>query len=994
MLANLIKYKASITLIQNSSVQFLDFGLNPLTDSPYSGRFVRQSVNGPLLRLDHDIISGHFTLPSKHSVGPEILKPELTISLEHSLKVLDNVWLPLPFLRFNSPRSFLKSPENWARVQIKRLLTPDSEGNTLRVCIAFDTKVHADNSTTSQLALTTRDVRDGACFALAWHSHEVAGFLDQTWVDGWLREVFTHHAIHNEDRSNYEINSALKAFEYQAHFLNILEMLGTQLLVPEVQVVMATSSTPSVAVDLILDIGNTHTCGILLEDHGEHNNGLQQSAELQIRSLSEPQVISDPLFTSRLEFSEAKFGKHHFSMESGRSDAFVWPSFARVGDEAQILATQRLGLEGASGISSPRRYLWDDTPTQQLWYFSQSSGKHQREPRAVALPLMNLMNDGGQPLHNLPLEERLPVFSPNYSRSSLMTIMLCELLAHALAQINSVGHRQSMGQPLAPRQLRHLILTLPSAMPKQEREIFRLRVQEAVKLVWKALQWQTDDDENINQFHTPSNSIFSGVPLPDVQIDWDEATCGQLVWLYNEVINNYSGQTQVFFQSMMRPDRLLTKNEPAGKTLRVASIDIGGGTTDMAITQYQLDEGVASNVKITPRLLFREGFNVAGDDMLLDIIQHCVLPALQNALKRAGIVDVEQVMKKLFGDADLDGSRSILRQQTTLQLFIPLGHAILTIWEKSDSLDNCEFFAGRFGEFLTQKPTQNVMNYISQTVQPLLPVGCVDFDILEVPLLVELDTLKDALLGGKFSLTAPLQSLSEVISHYCCDILLVTGRPSCFPGVQALLRYLQPVPINRIVWLDKYQIHECFPFGRQGLVVNPKSTAALGAMLCWLAIDLRLPGFNFKAADIQAYSTIRYLGVLDGPHTLTEANVWYADIDLDDSTALLPDTLTFSVRGDICLGFRQLANARWPATPLYLLKIITPELSRSIASDGVLLVQLQYNPHNSGFSLAQTIMQDGSPVPDGAVQLKLNTLANCYNSTHHYWIDSGSVYFK
>ncbi len=29
--------------------------------------------------------------------------------------------------------------------------------------------------------------------------------------------------------------------------------------------------------------------------------------------------------------------------------------------------------------------------------------------------------------------------------------------------------------------------------------------------------------------------------------------------------------------------------------------------------------------KITPHLLFREGFKVAGDDLLLDIIQRCVL---------------------------------------------------------------------------------------------------------------------------------------------------------------------------------------------------------------------------------------------------------------------------------------------------------------------------------------------------------------------------------
>ena len=83
----------------------------------------------------------------------------------------------------------------------------------------------------------------------------------------------------------------------------------------------------------------------------------------------------------------------------------------------------------------------------------------------------------------------------------------------------------------------------------------------------------------------------------------------------------------------------------------MASIDIGGGTTDMAITHYQLDDGSGNNVKITPQLLFREGFKVAGDDTLLDVIQRYVLPALQTQLQKSGIADASQLMASLFGDS-------------------------------------------------------------------------------------------------------------------------------------------------------------------------------------------------------------------------------------------------------------------------------------------------------------------------------------------------------
>lgn len=83
-------------------------------------------------------------------------------------------------------------------------------------------------------------------------------------------------------------------------------------------------------------------------------------------------------------FQKRVLASKHFSVESGREDAFVWPSIVRVGDEARKLAMQRLGTEGNSGISSPRRYLWDETPVVQDWRFSQMNSKTQREPLATA----------------------------------------------------------------------------------------------------------------------------------------------------------------------------------------------------------------------------------------------------------------------------------------------------------------------------------------------------------------------------------------------------------------------------------------------------------------------------------------------------------------------------------------------------------------------------------------------------------------------------------
>ncbi|QLA68121.1 virulence factor SrfB [Enterobacter pasteurii] len=978
MLINLPIYKSDVTLISNSGIQFLDFGLRA---GSQSGHFVRQSANGPLLRLDYDVIPGKFTLPAEGGSAPEIVRPESIISLAQSLQVFDNVWLPLPFLRVYGLGRFGKGPDNWARVMIRHLETPDDAGHTLRVCLAFDTNAYPNDSEMSKLAPSTEDVRNGIPFSLAWRNADIADFLDQTWVDGWLRELFIHHANAQADRSANEIVHALKLFEYQAHFLNVLEMLGTQLAIPTITFSIETAQSPVIPVDLVLDIGNSHTCGVLIEDHGSENNGLTQCSELQIRSLSSPYNVNQPLFSSRIEFNEARFGKQHFSVESGRDSAFVWPSIVRIGDEAHYFAIGRTGSEGKSGISSPRRYLWDDTPAREPWRFSQNNS----EPLATAYPMTTLINDHGQPLYSLPLDDRLPVFTPYYSPASLMTQMLCELLAHSVMQINSVASRQAMGNRNCPRQLRQLILTLPSAMPVQERELFQQRMQEAVALVWKAMGWHPKDDD------FPSSAYLAKcvIPAPRITTDWDEASCGQLVWLYNEVRTSYAGNVSSLFRAWARPDRQPAEGEKEGGSLRVALIDIGGGTMDLAITHYTLDNGVGSNTKISPRLLFLEGFKVAGDDILLDIIQRHLIPAMQEYLQHCGIKNPRKVLQQLFGEYRGQNDRSTERQQAVLQLLIPLGQAVLSLWEKHNPHDIQNILISSFGKLLTKMPTTATLKYIEQVVTSST-YGVTHFNVLDTPLSISFSMLNIAVLAGQHTVSAPLMALCEAIEYHCCDVLLVSGRPACLPGIQMLLRRHQPVPASRIVWMHNYTSEENFPFIRNNRIYNPKSTAATGAALFHLACGLRLPDFNINTAPIRVFSTLRYLGELDSRNRLREENIWFAFTAGEKANeSERAAEMYFPLRRDTRLGFRQLDNPRWPASPLYTLKINSPELAKELAGDGILYVQFRQGREGRGIMLADAWLQDGKKVPTGQLSLSLNTLTH-----NQYWIDSGSVYPK
>ena len=69
-----------------------------------------------------------------------------------------------------------------------------------------------------------------------------------------------------------------------------------------------------------------------------------------------------------------------------------------------------------------------------------------------------------------------------------------------------------------------------------------------------------------------------------------------------------------------------------GRSLRVASIDIGGGTTDLMVSTFTRPQGDL----IVPKQEFRESFKVAGDDVLQRVIVTTVIPALERALQAAG----------------------------------------------------------------------------------------------------------------------------------------------------------------------------------------------------------------------------------------------------------------------------------------------------------------------------------------------------------------------
>ena len=982
-LARLPSYPSPTTLIARSGIQFLDFGFDPARLKTREWGFHDTTSAGSvddLVQLDFDDVRGQYEVVENGR--RRAAEPNLVVTAKDAIAPFIDKWVPVPFLQMRPNNQFREGPADWARIRVVDLEARygegfrDEQGNRYRCVLAFDTGLIAEAEGRAYLAPSSKDVTAGALFALAPQQRANHWLLRQGWIGQWLEELFRE--LHPRATAE-EIDSDIKQKpqESTARYLAFLGLLAEAVHFPPIKLV-GDAERPgrgAIEVDLVLDVGNSRTCGLLIEAAGELGINLNDSYELALRDLSHPECVHAKPFESRVEFAQAWFGKNHLSRLGGRADAFVWPTMTRVGPEATRLAARRRGTEGNTGMSSPKRYLWDEEAQAREWRVNIAYAQDQTAMPAAAGPMAQLINQKGEPLHLVEPEadsaDHLPVFEPLYSRSSIMTFSLSEVLLQALTLMNSPQQRGRRAHAETPRRLRRIVLTLPTGMPLAERLIFRKRAEAARDLVWMMMGWKLDD---------------AAAPPPRVLTDWDEASCTQLVYLYTEVARNFGGDARRFFQIAHKPRPKATDG-----SLVIASIDVGGGTTDLIINSYRL-EGAGTSVTLFPEQKFREGFNVAGDDILLRVVQAHVLPPIEAAMRTAGIANPSDLMAELVG-GDRGGEDVIqrnLRQQFALQIAHPIALEFLRAAETYDPTSGVitaeprpydSFFPGG------GKPSQEVVTFVNDAVRKR---GAKDFDLkaTEFPIdLVELDKTVRA------EMARVLAPLAEIVHAYDCDVLLLSGRPSRLPGIRALLMELLPLPPERVIALHEYRVGAWYPFRDARLrVEDPKTTVAVGAMIAALA-QSQLPDFSFRSDLLRSKSIARFIGKLDGGGRLQKEDLVYRDVDLDNREYELPE-ISFEFRGPMWLGARQLDLVRWPAARLYALEFAKPEYAERHARETpfkIALSRVKPKDKDSGdverFRLRQVTNRDGRAVALDRLTLRLQTLPR----REGYWLDTGML---
>lgn len=879
---------------------------------------------------------------------------EYTVSQNDALAPFLNRWVPVPFIAHpahNAEQSdldpeFRYGPTNWARVRVVQ----DAGGTSYTAVFAFDTAVDrrpvVDESAQAQVFTTPLEMHLGAAWEFSFVSRYdlVSWFLHKPdanaedggghdwgeWARKWVTQCLDDYRLARYRGRASRSGEDNGKHEALARYLTFLEVLQKAARPPKLRFIREDADTRPVDVELVLDIGNSRTHGILIERLPNQDTvDLATSYTLSIRDLQQPEILYKGAFESDVELFEAQFGEEHLSRLSGRASAFIWPSAVRLGPEAARIRQAQEGNEVFSGLSSPKRYLWDVRTRVQEWRFPQKQYKNDTPP-LVARQLRNKLNARGDVLGDIPKNRGLyqrvngridetRSRRMTYSRSSFYSFMMAEVVCQAIVQINCPDRREQRQQSALPRRLSRIILTLPSSTPVREQMLMKLRTDAAIELLWDQMGWVVEDPKTLRR--------DDRVPRPHIQVAWDEASCVQTVWLYGEIARKFGGRMGSFFALKGRERQQPLhdgKMGPIRPSLRVASVDVGGGTTDLMITTYYPEGDVA----LDPVQNFREGYRVAGDDILKAVLEGVVVESIARKLEWAGLAEPQHLLRRLLGAdrADMTQQERHARRQFVNQVLRPVGLGLLQAYEQHEVDTPSRVEQRSIAAFLKPGAASDdaelpvhprVLAYL---LDPVREKGLPDFPLGAVEVPIDFDQLAGIVrrvLGGVFG------SVAEALHCMDPDVVLLSGRPTRLPVVADMLMERLGVAPDRVVMMHQYTPGSWYPISgdaKAGRIGDPKTTSAVGGMLCALS-ERELTNFTLFTQRLQLKSTANYIGELKNDNFMPQDKVIFDAKDLENGSV---QSKEFDFLAKMRLGSRQLPYDRWIASPLYLVRLEKP----------------------------------------------------------------------
>ena len=741
-----------------------------------------------------------------------------------------NVWLPIPYFEYNNLMRFKIGPYNWARMKI----IPDSSNNKKwNVVIAFDTKTGYTSSPSydnayEETPFFASDFENQKTFGFCADESKLFQFCSpdgkSEWVDKYIMKLFEGHSKFAEIKRHFK-------FTYLAYYVYLLSVLKENMQFPDV-VLYKDKDKPRQNVTLVVDVGNSKTTAILYE------KDLAPTPMLRLNNFSDPSKYSDEPFDMHIAFQKADFGDILTN-----SKQFGYPSFIRLGEEAKYLIynskNNNITSEVLTTCSSPKRYLWDDKKRKYEWEYISLKDNFSANGRNNNPIWINGVSEqlNGDGTINYGVNQGYSN-EKCYSRKSLMSFVFLEILSQARMQINSFEYRDKIGNSSMPRKISKIIVTCPTAMSRQEQIALREAAENAFVLQYRFIN-------GLSNVAVDKNEILSEIEIlpkvknlkkTDERTEWlyDEPTCSQFVFLAAEISKRYKNRCEEYFDIYGK-----VRNDLPGynkKSLTIASLDIGAGTTDLMISAYKYGEsekpqqGMASiqnRSNLIPVPLFWESFYQAGDDMLKAFVQRIVIEGpnsmVENKLRGMNSNRVEELITNFFGQdsANMAFRDREIRKDFNLQISVPIAQKYMEESRKqtkSTTFTWTDFFTP------TNKPSKHLLDEFYNHFGFRIEDQSWKFDSAIVDKIIE-DSFDEL-----------LKKASAIMTAYSCDIVLMSGRPTTLKQIEKILLRYYPVSPNRLKILNDYRVGTWYPYqDGNGYFTSQKSIVAVGALIGYQA---------------------------------------------------------------------------------------------------------------------------------------------------------------
>lgn len=901
------------------------------------------------------------------------------------LKYFERKWIPIPFFKKNNINEEVFGPVDWVRIYFEKI-----NEETIRFVLLVDTTTTSNPDNNSSPILNENPNEN--IYSICQSENLTLAFLDKLngceWVEDYISRLF------------YPVNAEPDRpfLKHIAAYIFVIRFFRSLNKLPQVHLV--SDHTGSIDVDLVIDVGNSNTCALIFENSYDSVFNFNKVKKIEIQDLENPMLCYRDSFPTSVVFKEASFGS--FNTELNINNKFQWPSPLRIGYEAERTINQsnvalKLTREVKTYNSSPKRYLWDNRHSTFEWEYHQDQ---------INTPPKKVFKKGiSEQLNSDGSLCRDGVFGTKsfFSRKSLMTFVYIELLCHALRQINSIEYRSTHGSPGKKRKIKRVTISCPTAMIKDEQIVLRECALEAMSIINNYnyfVHGASNNDDNYN------SSIEVIPSLSDLKLDltnlekrkdwiYDEATSPQMVFIYGAIKHKFDGNPDLFFN-------LFGKENPNSgkfnKSVTIGSLDIGGGTSDLMICKYNYEFNEITTIR--PEPLFWESFNLAGDDLLKDVIQNIILEGkinreedngctgvIENYARSRGINDITQKLNGFFGrDSNNIGYKGkLMRVNFINQIAIPIA---LKYMENANSDKEVTFKYSDF--FQSRPPSADLLNYFET-----------HFEFRFDELVWKISPTKtNEIIMSVFSKL--IRQIAVIINQYSCDIVVLSGRPCSFNALENLFLKYHPVSPNRLINLNTYWIGRWYPFAdNDGYIADPKTVVSVGSLISLMGGKLnKLDMFRIDSSLLcsKLISTAEFIGPIKGGVV--------KDISLSPNishSTISVSTIPFQ------LGFKRINSEHYPSKNLYSIvfntKGITDAVERNSAKNNVNLndaiesfkqklrlkmpfritISRDLEKDKEEIKIEEVIDFEQNEVPKGYFDLNVQTLPEMEG----YWLDSG-----